>query len=557
MTRNEARTIEPAVASLAQELAADPHLHAEVLRARRQFFGSEAAAAPTLRGAADTAEQRFAEWFVLERTSETLGAVPCELPRYQARLADADESLAGVFVVLSVSPRGVEASDLQDEATLDLAVPEGSLQPGDLLVGRLYPFGSGRFLPSTAAAVFRPGKDLGEAFRRDVGKLELERRLQQVELEHLLLRRPDQTPSPTARPAVAAAPAVPLERLEADLERLLQAGGSTRSAAAISQQLAAVVRPGSALGPLLDELAFDSAVDLDAVRELLLQIWNAYHPEGVPAAAEPLPQAPGESLGERLARTLDEGLRQKRDVDELFAQLEQIAGLPAGAADEGDNPFDAADDDSDDDDSDDESAPDPGGDLGPLVQEYLWELGIEGGPVAETLATWVELQGNAAVPRTDLELVTGQDLMRLLLHVYLGAAPAQRSAAVRAAFAALQEFYRWAERTLELPVGGAVQECRGALLDQLDRLETAGHGLSTASVEGLQPGILQIEDVGPQGFGVRDDEGGHHWLQAPPAATAALRVGDLVLGALQPRGSGRALAGLVVVLPHDARALME
>lgn len=548
MTRNEARATELAVASLAQELAADPHLHAEMQRARRQFFGSDGPVAPVVRGAADTAELRFAEWFVLERSSEVLGAVPAELPRYQVQLADAEESLSGVFLVLSVSPRGVEVRDLQDEAALDLAVPTGSLQPGDLLVGRLYPLGSGRFVPSTAAAVFRPGKDLGRAFQHDVGKLELERRLQQVELEHLLLRRTDQGPSPTAE----RVPVVPLERLEAELETLLQAGASGHTAAGISQLLAGAARPGPVVGPLLDELAFDTAVNLETARELLVQIWNAYHPEGLPPEPELPPPAPGESLGERLVRTLDEGLRQKRDVDELFAQLEQLAGLEAGAADEGDNPFD-----HDDGEEDDEGGPDPGGDLGPLVQEYLWEGGIDGGPVADTLKAWVELQGNAAVPRTDVEQVTGQDLMRLLLHVYLGAAPDRRSTAVRSAFEALRQFYAWAERTLELPVGGALQECRGVLLDQLDRLEAAGRSLSTPGSRGLQPGLLQIEDVGPQGFGVRDDEGGHHWLQAPAEAAAALRVGDLVLGALQPRGAGRALAGLVVVLPHDARALME
>lgn len=554
--RNEARAIELAVSTLVARLAQEAHLLPELQRARRMFLG-EGPVAPLVVGAADTAEHRFAEWFVLERESETLGAVPADVPRFADQVAELEGSTAGVFLVLSVSPHGVEARDLQDEAVYDLAVPIGSLQPGDLLVGRLFPFTSGRFTPSSAAAVFRPGKDLGEAFRRDVERLELDRRLHQIELEHLLLRRTDQTPSPTAAaPAAVTAPVVPgvpLEHLEADLDRLLQSGASKHTATSISELLAAAVRPGPAMGPLLDELAFDSVVDLDRVREVLLAIWNAHHPEGIPPLDpnDVPPPAPGERLGERLVRTLDEGLRQKRDVDEVFAQLERLAGLEPGAADDGENPFDheaepAADD-----------APDPGGDLAPLVQEFLWEHGIEQGPVASALLTWSELQANAALPRTDLELVTGTDLMRLLLHVYLGAAPTERATAVRTTFQALQQFYAWAKQTLELEVGGALQECRGALLDQLDRLASAGVLLSSPPVRGLRPGILLVEDLGPRGFGARDDDGQDHWLECAPEAAAQLRQGDLVLGALVARGTGHALGGLAVVLPHDARGLME
>ena len=71
--------------------------------------------------------------------------------------------------------------------------------------------------------------------------------------------------------------------------------------------------------------------------------------------------------------------------------------------------------------------------------------------------------------------------------------------------------------------------------------------------------MLEVEDVGPRGFGVRDDDGGDHWLEVDPATAANLRVGDLVLGALAPAtaGQARGLVGLVVVLPADARSLME
>lgn len=625
MSRDEAKATEELVARLAAKLAADPRLRAEVQRARREFFGAEARAvddrAAAVPGAASAAEHRFAEWFALERTCDTLGDVPVELPAYGEFADDLLGSQAGVFLVQDAIGGAVSARDLQDDTVLDLMVPPQSLREGDLLVGRLFPSGPGTYTPSTACAVFRPGVELGRAFARDLQRLELDRRLQQVELEHLLLRRPEQTQSPTAAPAAAARvagapaaeapPTVPLEHLEADLERLLREAGSELSAATISQQLALVARPGQVIGPLLDEMAFDSDVDLDRLRDLLLQIWNAHHAEEDDAATAvdgALPgAAPGETLGERLVRTLDEGLAQKRDVADLFAQLERMAGIEpepedgedvadpaASLEDADDDAFDGDegdDDELDDEDADGERSPgqagraaakrgaaarrrdvdgddegdgaagfgDPdAGDLEPLVEEYLWESGRSD---AETpLRLWTELQRNAPLPRVDLEQVTAGDLMRLLLHVYLGAAPARRAAAVQDAFAELRRFYDWAASTQELDFRSVLTHCQGSLLTQLDRLHAASQALSNDQRPATRPGILQVEDVGPTGFGVRDDDGGTHWITTPQAVAAQLQVGDLVLGALAPSRSGgsqRTLQGLVVVLPEQARELME
>ena len=582
MSRDDARAAESAIARLAGQLADDPRLHAEHQRARREFFGVGLTAGSAARGASDAAEQRFGEWLLLERESDRLGAVPADVPPFVGELRELAGSLAGVFLVVEPDDDVVVARDLQDEAMLELLVPAGSLQQGDLLVGRLFPSDDGQWLPSTAAAVFRPGAHLAEAFHRDVERLDLGRRLQQVELEHLLLRRTDQAGSPTAGGTEA-----PLEHLEANLDKLLR--GSGHGAGEVSRELAAAVRPGLVIDPLLEELAFHTQVDLDAVRRLLLRIWNVHHQPGSPAAApreappETPPDAPtgappeagGDTLGERLVRTLDEGLRQKRDVEDVFAQLERMAGLEPGDADEAVNPYDEGQeeeeeeaDDADEDDADggneatDTDSDVVAGDLDPLVQEYLWETGRESDPAAATLRLWVELQGNSPVPHTDLEAVTSLDLMRLLLHCYLGAGPAERRAAVSAAFSELQHFYDWAHRTQDLELTGVLAQCEGPFVDQLERLQAAGIALSTPPAPKLRPSILQIEDLDEGGFGVRDDDGDHHWLRAGRETTRSLRVGDLVLGALAsspgPKGGGnKVLAGLVVVLPADARTLIE
>ncbi|MBL9078981.1 MAG: hypothetical protein JNL08_15865 [Planctomycetes bacterium] len=544
MSQHEARAIEVTLGRMLARAGADAHLAAELQRARREFFGDGEAATAAQ-------EQRFREWFLLERESELLGAVPASVQPF-ADDGDLDGSLAGVFLVVAGAADEVEAEDLQDGEVLDLSVPAGSLQAGDLVVGRLFPLEAGTWTPSTAAAVFRPGGVLGDAFRRDVARIELPRRLQQIELEHLLLRRADQVPSPTASDVDDA----PLEHLEADLEGLLRASSSPATASSISTRLAEAERPGSVLGPVLEELAFETDIDLDAARELMLRIWNAHHAGATP---RPAPRQADETLGERLVRALDEGLREKRDVEDLFAQLERMAGIepdaddPDAALDE-----DAAGDESahDDDDAADAAADGYDGDLGPLVQEYLWETGRDGEPAAAVLQQWVALQRNAPVPHTDLEQVTSGDLLRLLLHCYLRAAPDQRSGAVQQAFAELERFYAWAESTQQLTLGAVLESCRTEFVDQIDRLQQASHALSTAD-SGARPAFLEVEDLTAEGVGVRDDDGGHHWLPAPAATTALLRAGDLLLGALVPGPNGKSLAGLVVVLPGSARTLME
>lgn len=565
MEQDDAAQAAEAIAALASRLAKDPHVGPEMQRARREFFAGAAPAAPTAPGAADAAELRFQEWFTLERESEVLGAVPAAVPSLGQDAADWLDSTAGLWLVQGVTPRTVEARDLQDGQTIDLSAPPGALQPGDLVVGRLYAEGAGRWTPSAAAAIFRPGAEIGQAVLRDLQRLGLERRLQQIELEHLLLRRQDaQTGAAIARttPADAdAEPEAPLEHLEADLDKLLTTAGSEHSAAAISQQLALAVRPGPVMGPLLDELAFDTAIDLDKARELLLALWNAHHRargDG-PEAAAPT-QAPGETLGERLVRTLDEGLAQKRDVADLFAQLERMAGIePDPEEDDGDG--EEADDDDDRPRARSADDGDDAGNLAALVEEYLWETGRSDDPAAKDLRLFAALQDNAALPHLDLEEITATDVMRLLLHVYLAAPPDQRAARVRSTFEQLRGFYQWAVEVQEMDVGNVLEGCRGGLLDHVDRLQAACLALSNGRPPRARPGILEIEEVGAQGFGCRDDDGGDHWIAAGPEALAALRTGDLVLGALAPRASGpqtgRALDGLAVVLPADARALME
>jgi hypothetical protein len=562
MTQDEVQQQTKCIARLAEQLASQPRLQAELQRARREFFG------PNLQGAGDdAAEHRFAEWFVIERESEVLGAIPITIPPFLQDAEELEGSLAGLFLVESVGDT-VAITDVQDSTVLELS-EQGTLQVGDLLVGRLYSVSGERWAPSAATPALRPGRTLAHAFARDLKDLNIDRRLLQIELEHLLLQKHKSASTSIVSPAtgeevlrdLVVAPDTPLEHLEADLEKLLLSSGDQHSATELSQALAVAAGPGMVIGPLLDQLAFDTDIDLDQTRRVLLEIWNAHHAGQARSTEEASSSSgpPGETLGESLVRRLDEGLGEREDVEGLFAQIEEIAGIEPDEAAEDvderdtaivDEVFPSMDDDGD------------AGDLSPLITEFYWEAGISAEQQV-ALVMWVDLQRNAAVPNTDFETIPAQDVMRLLLHVYLRSAPGERSERVRAAFAEVRKFYEWVYTAQEIDRRGILEQCQGALLEQLDRLQRAGVLLTTTAAPERSPGLLQIEEIGKDGFGARDDDGGSYWILASEDAVAQLAVGDILLGGFagqagdEPTSLHRQLAGMVVVLPIDARSLIE
>ena len=101
----------------------ESHIEAEVQRARREFFGAR------LHGKlAPVAEQRFLEWFLLERDSERLGAPPCEALLTACDAAELlTDSFASVFTVAQTGNGVADVRDLQDEDSYELSVPEGTL----------------------------------------------------------------------------------------------------------------------------------------------------------------------------------------------------------------------------------------------------------------------------------------------------------------------------------------------------------------------------------------------------------------------------------------------
>jgi hypothetical protein len=429
---------------------------------------------------------------------------------------------------------------------------EAALAIGDVVVGRLYPCNPDALAPSPVTAILRQGVEVVAALQRDLSRAGIDRRLTQAELEAVLFRNAGELAATQAR-------RMPPERLEARLDSLLREGGDrSHSAADISEALeAATDGPGPVVGPILEELAFDTAVDLDATREVMLQIWNEHRLRAGDAAAPPPPPVPepvpaarrkevipdDAGLGAAIAARIESGLANHEDIEALFADVEGMLG----------------DEDEGDEESDGEPSGEPEGDLEALIQEYLWERQLDGqAPAARILATFAGQQNSQPVPGVYLEMIPARDLIAFLLRSYLAAPPRQRSASVREQFEALREFYEWAEQTQCYDLAPVLAEARATLIEPLERLQRASLALSTSEQprRDLVPKVLRIGRV--DGGEVEVVGGGVEslWLDVPEAAPD-LRVDDLILAALARDARGTRIEGFAVVVPSGAAALLE
>lgn len=537
--------LERSLSALFRRLESDPQLRAELARARREFLGHDRSVHAADNAASASALVRFCEWYVLERESEVIGEVPLESLQRRGREGDdasiLEDSTAGVFLVERVESGQAQVRDLQDHQVLDVVVEQDSVRAGDLLAGRLYPGPGGEYIPSPVLSVRSDGASLGRAFQRDIVKLSPDRRLTQVELEHLLFRR-----------WAATQDAEPLEHLEAQLQSLL-GQGSAADARSISENLRRSPQPGPVMGPILDQLAFETQLDLDTARRVLMQIWNHHASSSTPERETPEPGTEpvqvefrgdrAETLGQSLARRIEEGLAQHEDIDDLFASVGEMLGEDLSAEDE--DPEDQSADDN----------PAAIGDLEPLVREFLWESGSDNDLATNVLHRLNSMQQEMPVPKTDIAYLESSDLLRLLLQIFLESLPNNRAPAVRSAFEVLESFYVWAERTQEYELGDVLRGCL-EFLEDVQRLHDASNLLSTVD-SGPAPCLMRVIELHETAVGVVVHGQNEPVLMAVPGpSAAALRTGDLLLGSIRTDPESATLAGMVVVLPGELEHLL-
>lgn len=533
--------IRPVLASLLSRAEADARLTGELQRTRREFF-----AAGSLHHGIDdprneAAAQRFTEWFLLERPSEALGEVPpIQVFRH---LEGGDEyrilenSRLGLFLV-EARGKGEDAAlvfarDLDGGDRLPISAEESDLGSGDVLAGRLFVGPGEQLFPSTAAIVMRKAIQVAIAFQKDLKQLALGRRMSQQELEHLVHQSGGAT-------AGSETDDTPVEHLEAELQTLFDGASvdEVLQSTFISDALREVDSPGSIIDPLMDQLAFDTEVDLDRTKELLLRIWNAHQvqqtrdaekaetesepPSVAPQRSEardeestesPAPQSfkqsAEESLGESLARRIEEGLARGENVEALFQDVERLFGeeIPD------DEPVDTVEED---------------GDVLPLIREFAWEMEADKSDV-EALEGLAKTGMDAPVPCVHVESLTSAVILRHGVTLWLQSAPPMRATVLQDFHQAMARFVKWLRETQEIELESSLEEVASGFLSEAERLREAESALRSF-MPSLPAGLHRVVGVDESRFGVVSVEDGEQEARMlPDQSHEFLRDGDHIL----------------------------
>jgi hypothetical protein len=516
---------------------ARPGLGEEFHASRADYFGGD----PPNPEAPDSqhALRRHAEWFLLERSSECLAGVPVEcLSEAWDEHADAPlqasyeamlRSRAGIFVVTGVTPgQGVWVRDLTAFGEHPLHEPDGSraLRPGDLLVGRIFPVGESLYRISGSAAFFR-NSELLRALEDDLQHLRASRRgvlrIAQVDLERMFF---------ADRALVAGSSA-----LQETRNLLLEAGLTPDEVEQVLDQLAAhpmeadalQLSPGGILMTILDRLAFETDIDLDAARRALLAAWSVLS-NGARSAREqsdPIgdPTEDDSAAAERRSvaaavAAFDRGRAEGRNLAQLFDQLEAELDLQ----DEGGDPQR-------------DTAPDFPGVVAAVVEEFLWDVEREKGQTLTRDYSVLRRFGAFAEDVGVFENLGAQHLLcfaAIWLPEQGGLGNADQA---RRAVLALRAFCRWAQERQHVPLLDAFRATLSGIGDSLPRIVEANRRRASAS-DGATGELFQFDGLDAQSRPTLVDRSGErHTAPLDSGLTRWLRPGDRLRAEPQEDGS--------------------
>lgn len=546
--------IELGIALLRELVEEDSTLQQELRESRRSFFSSdppEDQDSP----ARILADRRHFEWFVFERAAED-GGEPLAPGLFDAWMERADVDLqvhgnallhsrTGVFEVGDVEPgEGLWIHDLLGHGAFPITEAEASdqLETGDLLAGRIFPAGESQFRLSPAVACFRNDR-LREALRADLDNLRGGRRgtlrLAQIEIERMFFG-PREVGH--ADPTVARASAVEVaERLRTEFRDLLVEGGVDADRAdAWLESLRAAARStdaseaSSLRAELLDQLAFETEVDLERARGLVGEAWTAFGAVATPGqreagdAATDAEVSSGEDVAppttgrppsgspadgrEAVARALDNfdaGRAAGRDLDQLFNALEQELGLESDEEDDG------------------ATVPDFPDVVAAVVQEYLWEQS-QNGAVGATARTTLEALATFTRGLGVFEDLGAEHLVAFATRWAVDRGLIRDRDAAVAVLAELERFARWVEDAHQMPLWTAFERRAGELEADLPRAAEVNAALGSGGVDVGDPKRYRVsEDLAVEALGL-DIDGGWRPLAASDEALARIRAGDHV-----------------------------
>lgn len=527
--------IERVLGELEARLLEERSSERERTKARREFFGDEAPRD-------DLAERRFREWFLLERPTEAWQTPPIRelAPELVSRgrldaeaLGALANSFCGVFTVTSVvAGEGVWLRDLSSGGEHPLIEREGSaaLEPGDVLIGRLFVFGPTANRISRAAAVFREPK-LQRALQRDLEAARARRRgvprLSQLDLERMFWPK---TVTPTGASAVEAARA------------WLAASGVAREAIdGVFAELATMPPDENrwtfgahdALGAVLDRLAFETDVDLEAARRLLLAAWLELSEHASPSDPS-APTAAEERDVKAALAAFDRGRAEGKDLERLFAELELDLGLET------------------DEEALEDVAPDFPGVVGAVVEEFLWETEREHGTDAARAVEPIRHLAAFGQSIGVFENLGPRELLTFATVWLPERGELVDAAAARQALVALRAFCDWAVQRQGLELDDDFRARLGSLDESLPRIATANRFVD---VGGAQRGELcEVKSISDAGIVELTNPAGLLRNATPRRELVAqLQSGDRVRAHVE-------LDGRVVVrccYPRECAAVLE
>ncbi len=547
--------------------------------------------------ATDPAKQRHLEWFLCDRASDLFGELPVVGLR-DAWMEAADPELApwldsflgarvGAFEVTGVEAgSGAWIRDLLGLGEYPLSEPEAAseLELGDIISGRIYPSGDELFCVSKAAEVFRSAPLL-KALSADFEGVRKARRgtprVTQLELERVFQGSQPQERRDAAHansepraaepidPAKLAAlvdesvsvpPVVDPSNIDfaearEEAEGLLAAAGLGRTRIqAILNELKSNVPDPSSLAPgagdvlerVLNQLAFESDIDLEAARRALCTFWFANLkdapsgpettvldsiPKPATIAAPDAPTVETHTRGksrrerndeaiekERLRKALEE-LDQQRaqgaDVEQLFEKLEQELGLDGDGGEEEPTP-----------------APEFTGVVGAMVEEFLWDMGrVSEAEPTDSLAI-LRLLSDFGQPIGVFEALSERELTVFCGCWLLEGRHLSSALEAEQLLAALKSFCTWVEEQHQHPLatkfGGGLASFRASL----PRLAEANLICDKNSSAKAMSGRIQAFELQTDAQGQLNTLKARNGLEFPAVMTSALqrqlRGGDIV-----------------------------
>ncbi len=514
---------------IAEHIEADPAWNAELAQSRREFFPDG-----TPHDDEDAARRRHLEWFLLERTDahgpelaleRALRTWMPDLERSEDDwVAGLRQTHVGVLEVTGIQAgEGLWLRDLGGRGEFPVAEEAASrfVQVGDIIAGRLFPIGGGVHRLSSASAFHRDERVL-EALRADFEQARADRRgvlrVGQREIESMFFRgAAGETDAVADARRLLLDSGVEADAVDVFLEELAQAPFDEDRLVHGAQDV---------LSEILDDLAFESAVDIDAARRALLAAWAQLARRGPGNGPSLTPQAAGGAPGpdpqadvaSAVAR-FEERRRAGEPVTALLEQLERELALGEDA-ERG---------------SESDPIPDFPGVVGAMVEEFLWETSANSGAEASERHANLRDLGRSAEHVGVFENLRARDLL-----VYAGWWLPENGTLggaddARARIASLAVFCRWAEAEHEVALHTEFHETLARLGSSLPRVAEANQRRTRGARrdEGELYELLALDGGRAQ---IRPRSGPDRDAAVEPDLAQWLRAGDRLRGSLRADG---------------------